>query len=124
MVFRAAADAVLLLHLAFILFAAGGAPLALRWRWMPLLHLPAAAWAVLVAATGRLCPLTTWENDFRLRAGQSGYTDSFIEHYLLNLIYPAGLTPAIQYALAAAVLALNAALYGWLIARRRGRAAA
>lgn len=119
MLFRAAADAVLLLHLGFILFAVGGAVLALRWRWMPLLHLPAAAWAVFVAGAGRICPLTTWENDFRVRAGQSGYTDSFIEHYLLALIYPAGLTPAVQYALAAGVLAVNAALYGWLLVRRR-----
>jgi hypothetical protein len=52
------ADLVVVLHLAFILFAALGGLLALRWRWMPWLHLPAVVWAVLVELTGWICPLT------------------------------------------------------------------
>ncbi len=119
MYFRFAADAVLLFHLAFILFAVFGGALGARWRWMPLLHLPAAAWGVFVELTGRICPLTYLENALRIRAGQSGYTESFIEHYLLPLIYPSGLTREIQWGLAAVVLGVNLAIYVWLVLRRR-----
>ena len=70
---RIAADAVVLVHLAFIAFVALGALLAARWRWVPWLHIPALLWGVLVETTGRLCPLTDLENALRTRAGQSGY---------------------------------------------------
>ena len=116
--FRLAADAVLLVHLAFIGFAVFGGLLALRWRWLPLLHLPAAAWAFYVELTGGLCPLTTVENRFRLSAGQSGYAGSFVEHYLLALIYPSGLTREIQWVLAAVVAGINIVIYSWLAFRR------
>ncbi|WP_029523915.1 DUF2784 domain-containing protein [Polaromonas glacialis] len=116
--FRLAADAVLLLHLAFIVFAVFGGLLALRWRWLPLLHLPAVAWAVYVELAGSLCPLTAVENSFRLGAGQSGYAGSFVEHYLLDLIYPTSLTREIQWILAAIVAGINIAVYSWLAFRR------
>ena len=119
MLFRLAADGVLLLHLAFILFALLGAAMAVRWRWIPLIHLPAAAWGFFVELTGRICPLTYLENYFRIKAGQSGYTESFIEHYLLAIIYPSGLTREIQFALAGVVVVVNIAIYGWLLSRRR-----
>lgn len=111
MYFRFAADAVLVLHLSFILFALLGGVLALRWRWVPLLHLPAVAWAFFVEATAGICPLTRIENEFRGMAGQSGYSESFIEHYLLAVIYPAGLTREIQLLLAAIVVVVNVAIY-------------
>lgn len=118
---RLAADAVLLLHLAFIVFVVGGGLLALRWRWAPLLHLPAAAWGAFIELSGGICPLTPLENALRLQAGQAGYAGGFIEHYLLGLIYPAGLTRGIQFALAALVLAVNLAIYAWVWQRRRQR---
>jgi len=116
--FRLAADAVLVLHLAFIVFAVFGGLLALRWRWMPLLHLPAVAWAFYVELPGSFCPLPSVENSFRLSAGQSGYAGGFVEHYLLPLIYPAGLTREIQVFLAATVLGINIAVYSWIVFRR------
>lgn len=119
MSFRLAADAVLLFHLAFILFALLGAALAARWRWVPLVHLPTAAWGIFVELSGRICPLTYLENHLRLQAGQAGYKESFIEHYLLNIIYPAGLTREVQFTLAGTVLVVNTAIYGWLLLRRR-----
>lgn len=119
MLFRLAADAVVLLHAAFILFACLGALLVLRRPRLAWLHAPAAAWAVYIEAAGGACPLTWLENDYRLRAGQAGYPGGFVEHYLLPLIYPAGLTPTIQAGLAVAVLLLNSVLYGWLLWRRR-----
>ncbi|MHB8494780.1 MAG: DUF2784 domain-containing protein [Casimicrobiaceae bacterium] len=115
MLFRIAADAVLVLHLAFIVFALFGAILAARWRWLPLVHLPAAAWGFFIEISGRVCPLTDLENGLRLRAGQAGYRGGFIEHYLLSVIYPSGLTRDVQFALAGVVLVVNAAIYTWLL---------
>lgn len=117
--FRLAADAVLLFHLAFIVFAVFGGLLALRWRWMPRLHLPAVAWAFYVELTGSFCPLTAIENTFRLGAGQSGYAGGFVEHCLLPLVYPPGLTREIQWVLAAGVAGINIAVYAGLAFRQR-----
>ena len=120
MLFRLAADAVLLLHVAFILFVLLGAAMALRWRWALIAHLPAAAWGLFVELTARACPLTYWENHLRVKAGQSGYAESFIEHYLLPIIYlyPAGLSREIEFAFAGVVIFVNVAIYVWLLYRR------
>jgi len=119
MYFRLAADGVLLLHLAFIVFALLGGAVAVWWRWIPCVHLPAAAWGFFIELSGQICPLTYWENYFRIKAGQSGYANSFVEHYLLGIIYPSDLTPEIQLALAAVVVIVNVAIYGWLCFHRR-----
>ena len=119
MAFRLAADGVLLLHVAFILFVLLGAVMALRWRWMPYVHVPAAAWGFFVELTGRACPLTYMENYFRIKAGQTGYADSFIEHYILDIIYPTDITRNVQFVLAGVVVAVNVAIYGWLLHRWR-----
>ena len=119
MLIRIAADAVLVIHFAFIVFVVGGAMLAFRVLWMPWLHLPAAAWGAWIEIAGDICPLTTLENDLRIRAGLEGYQGSFIEHYLLPVIYPSGLTRGVQLALAAVVIVTNVVLYAWLLHRRR-----
>jgi hypothetical protein len=118
---RVAADATLVLHLAFIAFALLGAVLALRWKWVPYVQLPAAAWGIYVELSGRLCPLTHWENHFRVLAGQGGYSESFVERYLLNIVYPDGLTREVQMVLAAIVAVVNLAVYGLIVLRARKR---
>lgn len=118
MLYLVAATAVLLLHLAFILFALLGAALAVRRPWLVLLHLPAAAWAIFIELSSGECPLTALENHFRLKAGQAGYAGGFVEYYLLPVIYPPGLTPAVQGVLAAVVVVVNVALYARLIRQR------
>lgn len=122
MLHRLSADVVLLLHFAFIAFVVLGGLLVLRWRWLAVVHVPAAAWGFFVELTGRLCPLTEWENALRAGAGESGYRESFIEHYLLPIIYPAGLTREIQFALAAVVVLVNAAIYAWVLVSVKRRA--
>ena len=54
-------------------------------------------------------------------AGRSGYRGSFVEHYLLPVIYPAGLTREIQQLLAATVVLLNVVIYAWIVRRRSRR---
>jgi hypothetical protein len=112
------ADAVLVLHLAFILFVLFGSLLALRWRRIAWVHLPAALWGAVVEFTGWICPLTPLENRFRIASGAPAYSRSFIEHYLVPVIYPAELTREAQIALGVIVVALNAAVYGVLWRRR------
>lgn len=121
MLYRLAADAVLLLHLGFIVFVLLGGLLALRWRRAPLLHLPAVAWGVYIELSGGLCPLTPLENRLRALAGQAGFDGGFIEHYLIPLIYPAGLTRDTQLVLAGVALFANLAAYGFVLWHRRGR---
>jgi hypothetical protein len=88
---------------------------------MPWLHLPAVAWGIWIEATGNICPLTPIENGLRHAAGDAGYAGGFIEHYLLTIIYPAGLTPTIQWWLAGLVLVINIGVYGWMFAMRQRR---
>lgn len=116
-----AADGLLLVHLLFILFVLLGGLLVWRWSWLAWLHLPAALWGVLVELMHWPCPLTPLEQQLREAAGQAGYHGGFIEHYLLPLIYPAGLTPQIQMILGLFVLTLNGLVYGLLLWRRRRR---
>lgn len=119
MSYRFAADAVLLLHAAFILFVVFGGLLAWRWPRLAWVHLPAAAWGAWVELSGGACPLTGVENAFRAEAGLAGYAGGFIEHYLLSLIYPQGVSRTTQAVLGMAVVAVNLLIYGMLVWRRR-----
>ena len=122
MIERLAADAVVLIHFAFIAFVVAGGVLALRdLRWAAV-HVPAALWGAYAELTATLCPLTPLENALRERAGASGYEGGFVEHYLVPLVYPPGLEPAHQRWIGAFVVALNVAVYAWAwrrAARRR-----
>lgn len=117
-----AADGVLVLHLAFIVFVLCGGFLVLRWRHLALLHVPAVAWAGFVELSGVICPLTFVENRLRTAAGLSGYAGDFVGHYLLRVIYPAGLTRATQLGLALVVIVVNVAIYAAILRANRANA--
>lgn len=117
MIYRLLADFVLILHFLFIGFVIFGGLLALRYAWIALAHIPAACWGTFIELTGGVCPLTVIEVGLRRIAGDSGYSDSFIEHYLLPVIYPLGLTRDIQFWLAGLVVLINVAIYGGLVYR-------
>ena len=112
MAYRVLVDGVVALHLAFIAFVVLGGLLALRWPRAPWLHLPAAAWGALIEFSGGVCPLTPLENSLRRSAGESGYAGGFVEHTLLPILYPSGLTPDIQLVLGALVVVVNLGVYG------------
>ena len=113
------ADIALVAHLAFIAFVLGGGLSLLRWPRLVWLHLPAMIWGVFVEVAGWVCPLTPLENYFRMLAGGDVYQGDFIERYLLPLIYPAGLTPAIQLLLAGVVIVVNVIIYTLIVRERR-----
>ncbi|MFC6671575.1 DUF2784 domain-containing protein [Marinobacterium aestuariivivens] len=121
MLYSLAATAVLVLHLLFILFVLAGGLLLLWHRALVLLHLPAVVWAALLELNGWICPLTPLENRLRAAAGQGGYDGGFIEHYLLAVVYPQGLTPEIQQGLGILVLVVNVAVYGRVFLGRKRR---
>jgi hypothetical protein len=119
MSYAIAADLIVVVHLLFILFVVAGGLLALRWPGLAWMHLPAALWGAFIELGGWICPLTPLEINLRQGAGEAGYSGEFIEHYVLPLVYPSGLTRDIQIALGIAVLILNGLTYGALIVRYR-----
>jgi hypothetical protein len=121
MLYRLAADLMLVLHFGFIAFVVVGAVGIMRWPKLAWLHAPAAAWGAWIEISGGICPLTTLENRFRLSAGEEGYATSFVEYYLLPVIYPGGLTRTVQLVLAAAVIIINVSLYTYVLRRARKR---
>src|SRR5438105_5502374 len=107
MVFKLAANALALIHLAFILFVVLGGLLLLRWPKLMWIHIPAAVWGALIEFAGWYCPLTSIENHLLRRAGEAGYSGGFVAHYVFRLIYPSGLTRGIEIAIGVFVLAVN-----------------
>ena len=122
MAYRALADAVLVLHFAFIAFVVFGGLLVWRWPVIAWLHLPALAWGAYVIIAGEICPLTPLESSLRIEGGGSGYDRSFIEQYLMPLVYPDAVQGAmgrgLQVALGVAVLVINAVAYACMWRRR------
>ncbi len=117
MIYQILADFVVFLHLAFIIFAVAGGFLLFRWRRCAWIHLPAVLWAALNAFAGLVCPLTPLENWLREKGGEIGYQSSFIEHYILPVIYPAELTRGFQVVLGFLVSGINIGFYACLLRR-------
>jgi len=114
MLYEVLADSVLILHLCFILFVVLGGALVLKWRWVAWIHLPAVAWGTLVELAGWICPLTPLEIALRLAAGGGVYDTTFVERYLVPIVYPSALTRDVQMGLGLLVLGINLAVYGML----------
>lgn len=114
-----AADLVVLLHFAFIVFVVAGGLLVLRWPRIAWAHLPAAAWGAGIILVGGICPLTPLERALRRASGEAGYEGGFIDHYLMPLIYPVGLTRDVQIVLGMLVVGVNLCVYAVVLMRRR-----
>ena len=112
------ADFIVILHLAFVVFAVGGALLVVRWPRLAWVHVPAAIWAALIEFAGWICPLTPLEKWLRVQGGGDGYDGGFVDHYILPILYPRELTREVQIALGILVLVINVGIYAWVIRRR------
>ena len=119
MAYRLLADMVVLIHMAFVLFAVLGGLLVLRRRGWAWLHVPVVLWAGFIELSGGFCPLTPLENHLRVLAGAEVYRGDFIARYLMPLLYPDRLDRDLQLFLGLGVLLLNAGIYGWLWHRTR-----
>ena len=126
MLYRLLADLVVLLHSAFVLFVVLGGLFALRWPRAAWLHLPAVLWGAGIEFLAGICPLTPLENRLRRLGGEAGYSGGFVEHYVLPVLYPAGLTRDVQLVLGTIVVVLNVVIYTvvWRRWRRKSRPAA
>lgn len=112
------ADLVLVLHLAFVVFAGFGGLLVLRWPKILWLHLAALSWGVLVQWADLICPLTPLENTLRLRAGEDVFAGGFIERFVTGILYPEHLPLELRYVLGLALLGVNALVYAYVLRRR------
>jgi hypothetical protein len=113
------ADLVVVIHFAFVLFVVLGAHLVLRWPRLAWLHVPSAIWGVLIEYAGWICPLTPLEHWLRRAGGESSYQGGFVDHYIIPLLYPLGLTRPTQWVLGTVVLLLNVGVYIVVLAKRR-----
>jgi hypothetical protein len=116
---RILADLLVVLHLAFAAFVIFGGFLVWKWRWVVYAHPLALAWGIWVETSGQICPLTPLEIHLRRLAGEAGYRGGFLEHYVLALLYPPGLTRTDQWVLAVLLLAVNIVAYGALLRPHR-----
>ena len=121
MLYRVLADLVVVAHLVFILYALFGGLVGLWKRWGLYVHLPTAVWIAVIEFQGWICPLTPLENRLRAAGGALGYDGGFVEHYLIPLIYPPGLTRSVQLVLGGVAIAVNVAVYSFVLHRRRRR---
>jgi len=119
LLYRIAAQVVLLLHFAFVLFVVFGGLLVLRYPRVAWWHLPMFVWGSVVNLAGWVCPLTPLENYFLRLAGQAGYTGGFVERYIAPVIYPGGMTREIALVAGVSLPAWNLLVYGFILWRRR-----
>jgi hypothetical protein len=117
MLARTVADILVVVHLMFIVFVVFGGLLVLRWPRVAWAHVPCAAYGALIEFVGWVCPLTPLEQRLRIAAGGQGYQGGFIDHYIMPLVYPPGLTRDLQVWLGLGVLVINVGVYAWLLAR-------
>jgi hypothetical protein len=111
MMYRVFADVVVIAHFAFIVFVLLGGFLALRWHWIPWIHLSAVVWGAAIEFFGWICPLTPLEISLRRAGDSTGYSSGFIEHYLVPVIYPENLTRELQVILGCIVIVANIVIY-------------
>jgi len=121
MIYRAMADAILVLHLGFVVFVLLGGLAVLRWPRVGWVHVPAALWGILIEYAGWICPLTPLEVALRRRGGEAGYAGGFIEHYVTAVMYPASLTRPTQWILGTLALVVNLLVYVGIFLRWRAR---
>jgi hypothetical protein len=111
MVYRIAADLLLLGHFAFVLFAVFGVVPVFFWPMLFWVHMPVVIWSSVVNLASWTCPLTPLEKALRARAGQSGYSGGFVEHYIGRAVYPRGMPRQMEIVAGVSVLVWNVMAY-------------
>ncbi len=112
--YRLLADIIAMVHIFFVLFVMFGALFALRWPGALWMHGPALIWGLIVEFADLVCPLTPLENRLHLLAGEAGYRQDFLSHWLLTVLYPDFITRDFRFALGGSLLLLNFGLYAYV----------
>ena len=123
-----AADAVLLLHVLFVVFVIAGLVLILigklfSWDWVRnwwfrVTHLAAIVVVVVQSWLGVICPLTKLEMYLRGKAGDTTYAGSFVSHWLEAILYYRA--PAWFFAVCYTFFAIMVVM-SWVWVRPHGR---
>jgi hypothetical protein len=85
--FLVAADAVVILHLLWIVFLILGALPGRRWAWVKWMHIASLAFSVALQVFSWICPLTYLEIWLRTLGGAQPYEGTFIRHYVEQIVY-------------------------------------
>ena len=110
-----AANLVLIIHFAFILFVVFGALLFFVATKIIFIHFPALIWGSYIELTNSICPLTYLENWFLNKANLTTYSEGFIQNYLVPIVYPADLTKDLQIYLGITLIVVNIIIYGFIL---------
>lgn len=112
----AVADAVVVAHLAFLVFVAVGGMLAWRWPHLLWFHVAAVVWSVSILVVGQDCPLTGLQRFAERRTGEPLDDRGFVDRYLEGVLFPERYTTALRLLVAALIV------IGWVGYRHRHRA--
>ena len=115
--YEIAANLTLIVHFTFVLFVVFGALLFFATAKIIFIHIPALIWGSYIELTNSICPLTYLENWFLHKANLTAYSEGFIHHYLIPIVYPTNLTKDLQIYLGIALIVVNMIIYGFIISK-------
>lgn len=118
MLYKLAADLLVLIHFSFIIFVVLGGLLVLRWPAVAWVHIPFVTWGIWIEINHGICPLTDLEKSLREAANADSYHSSFIDNYIIPIIYPPGFSPETARQLGFILLALTILIYSTAILRK------
>ena len=97
LIYRIAADLIVIAHTAYVAFVVLCLALILvgiarKWNWIRnfkfrIIHLSMIGIVVAEAWCGLICPLTIWEKDFRRLAGETTYQGDFLANWMHVLLF-------------------------------------
>ena len=112
--YEIAANLVLIIHFAFILFVVFGALFFFASAKIIFIHIPTLIWGSYIMFTHSVCPLTHLENWLLHKANLATYSEGFIQHYIIPIVYPIGLSKDLQIYLGITLIILNIIIYGFI----------
>jgi len=105
------ANLTLAVHFTFIVFVIFGALLVFASKKIAFIHIPSVIYGAYIELSHSVCPLTYLENWFLRKAGMKSYSNSFIEQYIIPIVYPNNLTVELQFYLGFLLIFTNIVIY-------------